>query len=126
MVQLKRFGVSSGGQAGGAPRAEPFRSAADAWFWTMSALVARRDGARFVAHAGKVARPCEPDDVVRSLDVLYQHGRIDAAQARVLRIWGERGVAPDAGHGADRYSEERWTAALAQLASPLRLKGIVA
>jgi hypothetical protein len=29
-------------------RVEPFRSAEDAWLWTMAALVARREGARYI------------------------------------------------------------------------------
>jgi hypothetical protein len=44
---------------------EPFRSADEAWFWTMAALVARREGARFGTRMGKVLRPCEPDDVLK-------------------------------------------------------------
>ncbi len=101
---------------------EPFRSAEEAWFWTMRALAARREGARSVAHAGGVKRPCEPDDVVKCLDDLYRRGRIDLTQARLLRLWGERGLAPDARCGA---AASAWRAAMASLAWPLRLKGIV-
>jgi hypothetical protein len=32
-------------------RVEPFRSAEDAWLWTMAALVARREGAPMPANA---------------------------------------------------------------------------
>ncbi len=45
--------------------AEPFRSAEEAWFWTMAALIARRDGARITAGKGEI-RPCEPDDVIKA------------------------------------------------------------
>src|SRR5437763_15570525 len=75
-------------------RPEPFRDAEEAWFWTMSALAARRDGARFTANQGRVGRPCEPDDVVKCLDQLYRQRRIDLVHARILRIWGERQTAP--------------------------------
>ena len=52
-------------------KAVPFATAEEAWFWTMAALIARRDGARIVANRGAVSRNCEPDDVVKCLDRLY-------------------------------------------------------
>ena len=58
----------------------PFRSAEEAWLWTMAALQARRDGARYTANRGLVSRPCEPDDVIRCLDALYRRRRIDLAR----------------------------------------------
>ena len=76
-------------------RYEPFRDAEGAWLWTMAALMARREGARYTANQGHVARPCEPDDVVKCLDALYRRRRIDLVHARILRIWGERQVAPN-------------------------------
>src|ERR1700760_2037408 len=56
-------------------RVEPFRSAEEAWFWTMAALMARREGARYTANQGRVSRPCEADDVVKCLDGLYRRRR---------------------------------------------------
>ena len=58
-------------------RCEPFRDSEEAWFWTMAALMARREGARYTANQGRVMRPCEPDDVVKCLDGLYRRRRID-------------------------------------------------
>jgi hypothetical protein len=65
---------------------QPFTTAEEAWFWTMQALIARREGARIVAGAGLTARPCEPDDVVKCLDRLYRQRRIDLQHARILRM----------------------------------------
>jgi hypothetical protein len=60
-------------------RAEPFHSAEQAWFWTMGALAARRDDSG--RNGGtRVARPCDPDDVVKCLDQLYRC-RIDLLHA---------------------------------------------
>jgi hypothetical protein len=62
--------------------------------------------------------------VLRSLDLLYQSRRIDAAHAQVLAIWGERQMPPDGGrHG----NGERilWREALDRLAPILKAKGIV-
>ena len=106
-------------------RTEPFRSADDAWFWTMSALAARRDGARYSAGLGKVARPCEPDDVIKCLDRLYRRRRIDLVHARILRIWGERGVPPNPAHQAERSDFRVWREAMERIDWLLRIKGIV-
>lgn len=106
--------------------AEPFRSAEEAWFWTMSALIARRDGARISAGKGEKVRPCEPDDVIKCLDRLYRHRRIDLIHARILRIWGERGAAPDPRYPAERADAAQWREAMNRLEWPLRVKGIVA
>lgn len=107
-------------------KAVPFRNAEEAWFWTMAALIARRDGARIVADAGRTPRSCEPDDVVKCLDRLYRQRRIDLVHARILRIWGERGVAPDPRAPGDRSDWRLWREALDRLEWPLRVKGIVA
>jgi hypothetical protein len=92
----------------------------------MAALVARRDGARYTAHKGLVARPCEADDVVKCLDRLYRQRRIDLHHARVMRIWGERGQAPDPRWPEERSAHKLWREAMSRLEWPLRIKGIVA
>ena len=104
----------------------PFRSAEEAWLWTMAALRARRDGARYTANRGLVSRPCEPDDVVRCLDALYRRRRIDLVHARILRIWGERQMAPNPSYATERCDFRLWREALERLEWPLRTKGIVA
>ncbi len=104
----------------------PFAGAEEAWFWTMAALIARRDGARIVAGRGDKVRPCEPDDVIKCLDRLYRQRRIDLVHARILRVWGERGTAPDPRHPAERTDARLWREALSRLEWPLRVKGIVA
>ena len=102
---------------------EPFRSAEQAWFWTIAALTARHEGA--TRPGGSVPRPCDPDDVMRCLDLLYYRKRIDLSHARVLRDWGERGVAPDGRYPAERTEARLWQEALERLDWPLRVRGIV-
>jgi hypothetical protein len=109
----------------GRNRTEAFRSVEEAWFWTMAALIARRDGARIVSGAGLVQRPCEPDDVVKCLDRLYRQRRIDLQHARILRIWGERQQAPDPRAPRERGDSRLWREAMARLDWPLRVKGII-
>lgn len=107
-------------------KAEPFASAEEAWFWTMAALIARHDGARLSAGHGSVVRPCEPDDVVKCLDRLYRQRRIELTHARILRIWGERGTAPNPRIPSERGDLRLWREAMERLDFPLRQKGIVA
>jgi hypothetical protein len=110
---------------GSLARAEPFRSAEEAWFWTMAALVARREGARVRAGQGLSLRPCDPDDVVKCLDRLYRQRRIELRHARVMRVWGERGVPPCPRHPEERADHGLWREAMQRLEFPLRVKGIV-
>jgi hypothetical protein len=105
---------------------QPFQTVDEAWFWTMAALIARRDGARIVSGAGLVQRPCEPDDVIKCLDRLYRQRRIDLQHARILRIWGERQAAPDPRHLGEKGDWRLWREAMIRLDWPLRVKGIVA
>jgi hypothetical protein len=103
-----------------------FTSAEEAWLWTMAALIARREGARYTANQGVVARPCDPDDVVKCLDVLYRQKKLDLAHVRILRIWGERQIPPSAALAAEQHDYRLWTEALQRLEWPLRVKAIVA
>lgn len=83
------------------------------------------------SHAGSgalslIRRPCEPDDVMRCLDAIYRRRRIDLDHARVLRVWGERQVAPNPNYAGERVDFRLWQEALNRLDWPLRVKGIVA
>ena len=106
-------------------RTQPFDSAEAAWLWTMAALIARREGARYSANKGTVIRPCDPDDVVKCLDGLYRQKRIDLSHARILRMWGERQMAPSLAVAVERHDHRLWIEALERLDWPLRIKGIV-
>ena len=97
----------------------PFRTAEDAWLWTMARLVARRDRAK---PPEGPPRPCTPDDVVLVLDRLYRQRAISLEHAQALRSWGERGHPP--GENVPR-ARARWDEAMAALDTPLRAKGIV-
>lgn len=105
--------------------AKPFASAEEAWFWTMAALRARREGARFRAAIGNAIRPCEPDDVVRCLDRLWRQRRVETAHLRVLGWYGERQAPPDPRHPNDRGPARLWDEAMMRLDAALRAKGIV-
>lgn len=114
------------------PGTVPFADAAQAWFWTVAALAARHGagiGHRSSRSDGRggprVQRPCDPDDVIRALDLLYRRGGIGPLHARVLRRWGERFTVPPAG-GTAAADAALWAEAMAQLDGVLRPKGILA
>ena len=108
------------------PLVRPFRSAEEAWMWTIAALRARRDGVSRSTNRGMTSRPCEPDDVVRCLDALYRRRRVELVHARILRVWGERQMAPNPAYATERGDFLLWREALERLEWPLRVKGIVA
>ncbi len=128
-VSGKRPVAQIGPQIGlqnGRGRPVAFRDAAEAWFWTMAALVARREASpRGVDGAGP-PRPAVPEDILRCLDELYRRRRIDLVHARILRIWGERGIAPDPSRAGERCDARIWREALERLEWPLRVRGFIA
>lgn len=104
---------------------QPFDTVEECWFWTMSSLMARRDGTGRPIPS-PIKRPCDPDDVVKVLDRLYRQRKIDLQHARILRIWGERGIAPNPRFASERGDLRIWVEAITALYPPLRQKGIVA
>jgi hypothetical protein len=126
MPVLAHSGMTNRSSVGLQRRTEPFRNAEEAWFWTMAALIARRDGARYTANNGRTARPCEPDDVIKCLDTLYRRRRIDLVHARIMRIWGERQTLPNPILRCGAPDWRLWREALDRLEWPLRVKGVVA
>ena len=100
----------------------PFPTAEAAWLWTAAALLARRDPAAARPPPG----PCRPEDVVKCLDTLYRSRRVELLHARILRIWGWRGVAPDPRRAKEGCDWRLWQEAMERLDWPLRAKGIVA
>ncbi|HQT84051.1 MULTISPECIES: hypothetical protein [Acidiphilium] len=102
---------------------KPFASAERAWLWTAGCLAARRAGTPLPHDR---SRPCTPETILTCLDRLYRARRIDLVHARVLRVWGDRGRAPDRRSGSDRSDWRQWRYALAELEQALRARGIVA
>jgi hypothetical protein len=104
---------------------EPFESAEGAWFWFIQAQQARNDGARFAMGMGLVQRPCEPLDILKVLDRLYRHRRLQMEHLMVLRHYGRRQMPPDPRRPKEYRSWKLWTEALARIETILERKGIV-
>jgi len=112
------------------PRSErsaaAFATAEEAWFWGMQCFAARADGARFRADQSAQARPCEPDDLLVSVETLARRGRLRAGHIRALFGFGRRLSAPDPRCREEARAAQLWDEALDRLTTPWREKGIVA
>ena len=107
------------------PLAIPFRDGEEAWFWTMETILARRDGAGAAWRPDGPNRPCEPDDVIKCLNSLYERRGVALLHARILRLWGERQTTPDPHIAAQADDARVWQQAMGQLEWALRGRGIV-
>ena len=103
----------------------PFESVEEAWFWFVAAQEARIDGARFVAGAGLIPRPCEPLDILQTVDALYRRRRLLREHLLVLRHYGRRRLAPDDRRVKELRAHGLWSEALERLGEVLERKGIV-
>ncbi len=112
------------------PRSErgaaAFATAAEAWFWGMQCFAARTEGARFRADQSLLARPCEPDDLLVSVERLVRLGRLRAAHVRTLFGFGRRLSPPDPRCREEARAAQLWEEALDRLTTPWRQKGIIA
>lgn len=103
----------------------PFADAAEAWFWAVQAHEAKAAGARVAAGLGLVPRPCEPGDVIRTVDRLHRRRRLTRDHLHILVHYGRRVSAPDAGRYREQRAASLWAEAFAVIAPALREKGIV-
>ena len=106
--------------------AVPFGCAVEAWFWAALACRARHEGARDGGAVGSVARPCEPEDVLRAAEGLWRQGRITRRQLEVMALYGRDLLPPDPLSAEQRADARLWDDALGRLEPVLRAKGIVA
>ena len=102
-----------------------FDSAEEAWFWFMQANDARQSGARISANLGLYKRPCEPSDILKILERLRRHRRLDMHHFRILRHYGERMVAPEADRPREAMAARLWDEAMIVLNEVFIAKDIV-
>jgi len=105
--------------------ARPFATAEEAWLWFARCQLARVEGVRFTADNGRVARPCEPDDIYRVVERLRRQGMLTAGHIAVLGRFGCRLTSPDPWAGDSPGEASLWAEAMDRMTGPLRAKGIV-
>ncbi|MCB1782396.1 MAG: hypothetical protein KDI13_00220 [Alphaproteobacteria bacterium] len=103
----------------------PFDNVEEAWFWFIAAQGARNDGARFVAGMGRMPRPCEPLDILKTLDRLHRNRVLKMDHLLVLRHYGRRNMPPDPRRIKEMHAYRLWREAMERLEPPLQKKGIV-
>lgn len=105
---------------------EPFADPVEAWFWCVQCALARVDGARLRAGLGGVPRPCEPLDIIASIDRLYRQRRLLSEHLEVLVDYGRRLEVPDPAWREEASAARLWDEAFDRIGPVLRRKGIVA
>lgn len=103
----------------------PFSTAEEAWFWFIQAHTARMEGARIVAGASGVERPCEPVDIFRVMERLYRARRLLMDHVMVLRYYGRRLAPPDPRQVKEARAHKLWCEALEKMEEIFITKGIV-
>ena len=103
----------------------PFADAEEAWFWFIQSHQARIDGARFTAGQGLAVRPCEPIDILKTVDRLYRQRLLQRDHLLVLRHYGRRLMPPDPRRLKEIRAYKIWREALQRLETSLIGKGIV-
>ena len=103
----------------------PFDSVEEVWFWFIAAQQARNEGAKYLAGAGLVRRPCEPVDILKVLDSLYRKRRLLRDHLLVLRHYGRRHMAPDPRRAKEERAFYLWSEAFERMRPVLEKKGIV-
>lgn len=103
----------------------PFSSARQAWFWFVRCQTARIEGARVVADAGEVVRPCDPDDVYNAVMRLKQAGTLHDKHLQVIEYFGLVEREPDPRDPREKGKDGLWRHAMAALENALVSRGIV-
>jgi len=104
----------------------PFDSVEEVWFWFIAAQQARNEGAKYIAGAGLIKRPCEPVDILKVMDGLYRKRRLVRDHLLVLRHYGRRHMAPDPRRTKEKRAHFLWHEAFDRMRPVLERKGIVA
>ncbi len=102
-----------------------FDNAEEAWFWFINATTARESGAKIRANEGLYKRPCEPSDIMKILERLHRHRRLDMHHFRVLKHYGLRMIAPDITRAREVLAARLWNEAMDILSDVFISKGII-
>ena len=88
-------------------------------------MQAKSEGAKITAGLSEVTRPCEPVDILATLERLYRNRRILMDHILVLRCYGRKQVSPDPRKIKEARADTLWREGLRELEEALVKKGIV-
>ena len=103
----------------------PFSSAMQAWFWFVRCQASRIEGARVVADACDVVRPCDPDDIYNAVMRLRRENVLDDRHLQVIEYYGLVERTPDPRDGREKPKYDLWCDAMAALQDALIARDIV-
>lgn len=103
----------------------PFENVEEAWFWFVSAQQAKNEGARITAGQSLYPRPCEPIDILKTVERLYRQRRLTMDHLRVLKHYGQRSYAPDVRRSRESRAYQLWKEAMDRVEPVLERKGII-
>jgi len=103
----------------------PFDNAEQAWFWYVRCQRLRQEGVRFIDGSTQLSRPCDPDDLPRTVLQLRRRGRISNRHVSVLNTYGFRECPPDHRRRDEERAARLWDEALDLMTAVLQEKGIV-
>ncbi len=101
-----------------------FDTVEDAWFWFIVAQETRLDGARFIAGMAVVPHPCEPVDILKTVQNLYRNRQLIRDHLLVLKHYGRRRIPPDDRCVKEKRAHFLWHEALERISEVLERKGI--
>ena len=107
------------------PPTKRFNSAEEAWFWLMRAEKARAEVTHSAAGATTEPRPCEPGDIFRWVDQLYQAGALYPLHVEVLGEYGYLDRMPYPDHDEEVIDWVIWTDAFDTIEPVLRAKDVI-
>ncbi len=103
----------------------PFASARQAWFWFVRCQTARIEGARVIADAGEVIRPCDPDDIYNAVMRLRRDGTLHDRHLQVIEYFGIVERTPDPRDPREGPKAALWDQAMDALQDVLIARDIV-
>lgn len=103
----------------------PFANAEDAWLWTCRMVAGSVYGVPVQRAPEPTPRPCQPLDVVHTVDQLYRRSQLTRDHLAVLGHYGRRQSAPDPARDREARARLLWDEAFELIAPMLAAKGFI-
>ena len=105
---------------------EKFATAEEAWFWFIRCERAREEGARRAPKGNAITvPPCEPADIIRTLQRMYDTDILLPTHAYILGFYGEQERPPDPNIHEEVLDWVLWIDAFDYIEAAFREKGFI-